>query len=157
MISGITHLTLRDPQVIAAIAVAGIVLAGVAIAIFRKKPTPEEIERQRRAALVREGRIVDGTVLDINELSPLESGTPDGMKLILYKYEIAGVVYECSQDVTPLGEVDLYATRIGFPCSVRYEPHNPQNSIVIAETWSGLRDKISRTGTGPMTPRPRQI
>ncbi len=29
--------------------------------------------------------------------------------------------------------------RAGFPCSVRYQPGNPQNSIVVAEDWSGLR------------------
>jgi hypothetical protein len=29
--------------------------------------------------------------------------------------------------------------RAGFPCSVRYQPGNPQNSIVIAEGWTGLR------------------
>lgn len=141
----IPHLSLRDPQVIAGLAAAGMVLIGVSIAVFRKRPSAAEIERQRRLALVRAGRIVDGTVLDVNEVLPSELN-PEGLKLILYKYEIAGVVYECSQDVTYLGEMDLYATRIGFPCSVRYEPHNPQNSIVIAENWSGLRD------TAPILP-----
>jgi hypothetical protein len=29
--------------------------------------------------------------------------------------------------------------RAGFPCSARYQPGNPQNSIVVAEEWSGLR------------------
>lgn len=138
-----TNLSLRDPQVLVGIAAAGLVLVGVGIHVFRKKPSPEEIERERRAKLVQSGRIVDGTILDINELMPSE-GHPSGMKLILYKYEIAGVSYECSQDITPLGSVDLYATRVGFPCSVRYEPHNPQNSIVIAEGWSGLRDRVPR-------------
>jgi hypothetical protein len=32
--------------------------------------------------------------------------------------------------------------RAGFPCSVRYQPGNPQNSIVVAETWSGLREGL---------------
>lgn len=153
MTIGMTHLSLRDPQVIAGIAAVGLVLVGVGITVFRKKPSPEEVERERRTELVRSGRIVDGTVLDINELLPSESN-PNGLKLILYKYEIAGVVYECSQDVTPLGEVDLYATRVGFPCSVRYEPHNPQNSIVIAETWSGLRDRVPRPLSKPMAQKP---
>lgn len=154
MTFGMTHLSLRDPQVIAGIAAAGLVLVGVGITVFRKKPSAEEIERERRTELVRSGRIVDGTVLDINELLPSESN-PNGLKLILYKYEIAGVVYECSQDVSPLGEVDLYATRVGFPCSVRYEPHNPQNSIVIAEGWSGLRDRVPRPPLRPATKSPR--
>lgn len=147
------HLSIRDPQVIAGIAAAGLVLIGVGIAVFRKKPTAEEIERERRTVLVNSGRIVDGTVLDINEVLPCELH-PDGLKLILYKYEIAGVVYECSQDVTALGDLDLYATRVGFPCSVRYEPHNPQNSIVVAESWSGLRDTVTRPSRRPLSPKP---
>jgi hypothetical protein len=154
MTFGMTHFSWRAPQVIAGIAVAGIVLAGVGITVFRKKPSLEELERERRRLLVQGGRIVDGTILDINELMPSETN-PEGLKLILYKYEIAGVVYECSQDVAPLRGVDLYATRVGFPCSVRYEPHNPQNSIVIAENWSGLRDKVSRPFPKTPTPQPR--
>jgi hypothetical protein len=35
--------------------------------------------------------------------------------------------------------IDANEVRAGFPCSVRYQPGNPQNSIVIAEKWSGLR------------------
>ena len=37
------------------------------------------------------------------------------------------------------GVVDVAQIRAGFPCSVRYQPGNPQNSIVVAEQWSGLR------------------
>jgi hypothetical protein len=32
--------------------------------------------------------------------------------------------------------------RAGFPCSVRYQTGSPQNSIVIAEGWSGLRTSL---------------
>jgi hypothetical protein len=35
--------------------------------------------------------------------------------------------------------VDPAEVRAGFPCSVRYMPGSPQNSIVVAEEWSGLR------------------
>ena len=135
-------LSLRDPQVLGAIAAAGLCVGGV-VAYFalRKRPSEEEVERQRREELVKSGRIIDGTVIDISDLNPQECGRPDGMRLILYKYEIAGVVYECSQDVTLLGDfVDIYDCRLGFPCSVRYDPHRPVNSILIAENWSGLRN-----------------
>ena len=37
------------------------------------------------------------------------------------------------------GVVDKAQVRAGFPCSVRYQPGNPQNSIVVADGWSGLR------------------
>jgi hypothetical protein len=135
-------LSLRDPQVIGTLAAACLCLGGAAVYFaMRKRPTAEEIERERRDQLVQTGRIIDGTLLDISELDPGESGRPAGMQLILYKYEIGGVVYECSQDVTPLRDlVNIYDCRLGFPCSVRYDTHKPENSIIVAETWSGLRD-----------------
>jgi len=53
------------------------------------------------------------------------------------------VDYECSQDITGMGEVlDPEKVRAGFPCTVRYQPGNPQNSIVVAEEWSGLREGL---------------
>ena len=136
-----TGLSLRDPQVIGTLAAAGLCLGGVAVYFaLRKKPSEEEIERERRTYLVQTGRIIDGTLLDISELDPVESGRPAGLQLLLYKYEIGGVIYECSQDVTPLCDlVNIHDCQLGVPCSVRYDTHKPENSIVIAETWSGLR------------------
>jgi hypothetical protein len=61
--------------------------------------------------------------------------TPD---IIVYNYRIAGVTYECAQDVTTLAEY-VHNLRTDLPIQVRYAPHNPANSIVVAETWSGLR------------------
>lgn len=133
--------SLRDPQVIGTLAAAGLCLSGVALYFaLRKKPTAEELERRRRAYLVQMGRIIDGTLLDISELDASQSSKPGGMQLLLYKYEIGGVEYECSQDVTTLRDlVNIHDCRLGFPCSVRYDTHKPENSIVVAETWSGLR------------------
>lgn len=135
-------LSFRDPQVIGIVAAVGLCVGGVvAWSSLRKKPTEEELERQRRQHLVKTGRIMDGTLLDISEVSAEESGRPEGMQLILYKYEISGVVYECSQDVTHLKDyVSIYNCRLGFPCSVRYDPRCPTNSLIIAENWSGLRE-----------------
>ena len=134
--------SLRDPEVWGAIAAVGLCIGGVvAYMATRKRPTDEELEVLRRQELVQSGRIIDGTVIDISDLAPHESGRPNGLQLILYKYAIAGVGYECSQDVTNLREfVNIYDCRLGFPCSVRYDPHRPINSIVVAENWSGLRD-----------------
>ena len=59
-------------------------------------------------------------------------------QIILYNYRIAGVSYECAQDVSMLADrVD--GIRTDLPVQVRYAPHNPGNSIVVAESWSGLR------------------
>lgn len=135
-------LTLRDHQVLSSMGIAVACLGGVVwYMATRKKTNEEDLERTRRQDLVLGGRIIDGTVLDIADMDALEAKRPEGMQLILYKYEIAGVSYECSQDITSLGDVIRLAdVRVGFPCSVRYDPRQPENSIVIAENWIGLRD-----------------
>lgn len=137
-------LSLRDPQIYGTATAIALGAGAVLYLVFRQKPTPDELERQRREALVRMGRIIDGTIFDTANLSEEESGRPGGMQLIMYKYEVAGVVYECSQDVSTLADyLDIHAMRLDFPCSVRYNPHQPTNSIIVAETWSGLRDLAS--------------
>lgn len=150
-------LSFRDPQVIGVLAAAGVCIGGaVAWAAFRKKPTEEELERQRRQALVKTGRIIDGTILDTSVVDAAESGRAEGMQLILYKYEIAGVVYECSQDVTHLKDyVDIHNCRLSFPCSVRYDPRCPTNSILVAENWSGLRDTANSVPVRVLPRKPR--
>ena len=59
---------------------------------------------------------------------------------LIYQYDVAGVSYEASQDVTYLRQlINLHSCRLGLPTSVRYDPHNPGNSIVLSERWMGLR------------------
>jgi hypothetical protein len=114
------------------------VLGGVALwLIFHKRPTAEELERARRLFLVQSGRLVDGMLLDICDVQAEDGRT---LTMLLYSYRIGGVDYECSQDITEMqGVVDPAQVRAGFPSTVRYQPGNPQNSIVIAEDWTGLR------------------
>lgn len=150
-------LPLRDHQVLATMAAAVACLGGVAwYMATRKHTSDEELERMRRQDLVLGGRIIDGTVLDVSELDPFDSGRPEGMQLILYKYEISGVSYECSQDITNLKElIHIADIRIGFPCSVRYDTRQPENSIVIAENWIGLRDTANSVPVRRASPRRR--
>jgi hypothetical protein len=124
-------------EIAAWLAAVASVSAFAAWLMMRKRPTPEEIEKARRAFLVESGRIVDGMLLDSYQV-PAEDGRP--LTMLLFSYSIGGVNYECSQDVTLLSpQVNASKVRAGFPCSVRYQPGNPQNSIVVAEHWSGLR------------------
>ncbi len=107
----------------------------------RRRPTQEEIERARRAKLSSIGRLVDGMLLDVRVM-PLEEGS--ALTMLEYSYRIGGVEYECSQDITAMADVVNPAeVRAGFPCSVRYLPGSPQNSIIVAEGWSGLRVALS--------------
>jgi hypothetical protein len=129
------------------IAAAGVVTAAFLVAglwlLLRKGPTPEERERARRHFLSHSGRVVDGMLLDICEVeTAAKSKNAPGrtLTMLLYSYRIGGVDYESSQDVTDMrGVVDAAQVRAGFPCSARYQPGNPQNSIVVSEVWSGLR------------------
>jgi hypothetical protein len=164
-------LSLRDPHVIGTLATSVLCVGGVtAWLVFRRRPTAEEIERERRAHLVRAGRIIDGTILDVRESDGSEAeirhaaiGQADpavaapfqDIHFILYKYEIGGVTYECSQDVTTLRDhVKPEDLRLSFPCSVRYDVRRPENSIVVAENWSGLRLTARSVPTrGAMPPR----
>jgi hypothetical protein len=126
------------------IAAGAVVVAGLgafgAWMVMRKRPTPEELEIARRELLSQSGRLVDGTLLDVCDI-PAEDGRI--LTMLLYGYRIGGVDYECTQDVTAIKNiVDVSAIRSGFPCSVRYQPGNPQNSIVVSEKWSGIRTSL---------------
>lgn len=119
-------------------------VAGGAGAIFaaylifgRKKKTSAEIERQRRDWLNQIGRITDGTVIDVHEIAA-NGHAPATM--LIFQYDVGGVSYEASQDVTLLRQlINLHSCRLGLPTSVRYDPQNPGNSIVVSEKWMGLR------------------
>lgn len=121
-------------------------LVGYALLARTPKRSGDLEELERRTQLTRGGRIIEGTVIDVQELE--QSATQKQMILLIYTYDVAGVAYEASQDVTRLRQfIDLYSCRLGLPTSVKYDPHNPGDSIVISETWSGLRKSPVRATT----------
>jgi hypothetical protein len=107
-------------------------------ALLRRKPkTADEVELERRTWLNTVGRITDGTVIDVQEIV-MATNRPATM--LIYQYDVAGVSYEASQDVTYLRQwINLHSCRLGLPTSVKYDSRNPGNSMVIAEGWIGLR------------------
>ena len=126
-------------QILLYIAYAGAaVFAAIGIGLWSKanQKTPEDRERARRMRINTFGRITDGTVLDAQEMEVNSKPA----QLVIYQYDVGGVSYEASQDITTLRQwVDLHTCRIGLPTSVKYDPQNPGNSVVIAEGWIGLR------------------
>jgi hypothetical protein len=131
--------------------------AGAGVWLWRRRaPDPEEAERSRRAYLNRVGRIVEGRILDIAEapaeeirggarrgrlVPPVSPVLPGSGKrtLVHYAYSISGVTYETAQDITGMEErACLEKLNSGQPVSVKYDPANPGNSILLADDWSGL-------------------
>ncbi|HUB28115.1 MAG TPA: DUF3592 domain-containing protein [Terracidiphilus sp.] len=144
-------MTLLKPSTWETAAGLAMVAAAAAYAFWlynRRRPTPEEIERARRLQLAMIGRVVDGMLLDVRTMPGEEDRT---LTWLEYSYRIGGVEYECSQDITLMRDiVDPAEVRAGFPCSVRYLPGSPQNSIVVAEEWSGLRVALSEMSAGTL-------
>jgi len=105
-----------------------------------RRKDPDEIERRRRMELHRLGRITAAEIVDL--LEP-ESGIPvAGLRrplMIVYKYEVAGVTYEVSQDISALSSVRSVCLTGTQTASVKYDPKAPTNSIVLCEEWSGIR------------------
>ncbi len=137
--------------------VVAVVAAVVLNRVLRKPEDPEAQERHRRFQLNQVGRIVEGLVVELVETPaaappPPESGmfskrnisagSASGVRLrrlIRYSYSISGVTYETAQDVTGLEErLCLERLAAGQPASVKYDPSNPSNSILVADDWSGI-------------------
>ncbi len=119
------------------IVIASAILLVTYLFVRRKPKTALDLERERRAWLEQIGRITDGTVMDVQEVQTSDNRSSI---LLIYQYDVAGVAYECSQDVTYLRPmINLHSCRLGLPTSVRYDPQNPGNSIVVSEGWMGLR------------------
>ncbi len=95
---------------------------------IRGRPSAAELERRRRNGLRSRGKVGDANLLEYRE------------HMVFYSYAIGGVEYTACQDLSdlqPLLPADLWST-IG-PASIRYDPRNPANSIVLCEEWTGLR------------------
>jgi len=131
-------LQVMNPFTLYALVLGSLGVLLVAYLFLRRKPkSSDDLERERRAWLDRVGRITDGTVIEVNEV-PRDGNRSS--TLLVFQYDVAGVSYEASQDVTYLRHfINLHSCRLGLPTSVRYDPQNPGNSIVLSERWMGLR------------------
>jgi hypothetical protein len=95
---------------------------------LKSRLTEAELERRRRVELFTRGKMGDANLLEYRE------------HVVFYNYDIGGVEYTACQDLADLQSLlpsDLWSA-IG-PASIKYDPRNPANSIVLCEEWSGLR------------------
>jgi hypothetical protein len=122
---------------------------------MRRLPEPEELERQRRAYVNQVGRVVDGLIVELIEVAApseprqstrgraaTENNDSDQghRRLVGYSYSISGVSYETAQDITGLEHrACLERLAAGQAASIKYDPANPSNSILVADDWTGLQ------------------
>ena len=117
------------------LALGGVLVFLLAAIAWRRwqasRVTPEERERRRRAMVVSIGKMGDATIVEIRG------------DLIFYTYDVRGVEYTASQDVSALRELlpPEPGAMVG-PVFIKYDARNPANSIIIAEEWSGLRNAV---------------
>ena len=128
---------------IASVGVA-VALAILVWTLWRSRLTPvqRELRREfrRRQAISREGRIIEATVGDIQD------------DAIFYSYQLQGVVYHTSQDVSAFRDtLPVARERLVGPAACKYMVNNPANSLVICEDWTGLR-KITKETHEETTP-----
>jgi len=121
------------PAAAVTLVLAGVLVALGALAGYRawksSRITPEERERSRRTALAARGKLGDASLVDVRG------------EMVVYSYDIRGVEYTASQDVSSIREYLPAEESLSGPVWVRYDPKNPANSIVLAENWTGLRSR----------------
>lgn len=147
---------LADWKLVLGLGAGSILAIGLIVfAFMRPSVDPEEEERKRRLHLNLIGRIAEGQVVELNEqpaepqqqerrailpsrARPLTDVRPRYM--VSYSYSISGVTYHTAQDVTGLeSQVRFDRLMAGQQASVKYDPANPSDSILVADDWSGLR------------------
>jgi hypothetical protein len=128
-------------------------LSMIGFAFFRPTVDAEEAEKKRRLHLNQIGRIAEGQVVELVEHPPEPKEVRKGLfggarplpdmrprHLVSYSYAISGVTYHTAQDITGLeGQIRFERLVAGQPASVKYDPSNPSDSILVADDWSGLR------------------
>jgi hypothetical protein len=129
-------------------------VAMIAYAFLRPAENPEEVERKRRLHLNQIGRIAEGQVVELVEHPPDTDKARKSLfgprarpllnlgprYFVSYSYAISGVTYHTAQDISGLqSQVRFERLVAGQPASVKYDPANPSDSILVADDWSGLR------------------
>ena len=89
---------------------------------FRRKT---EDEASRIARLSKTGRMTDGQIIDA------VSNREGQIIQVTYTYMLAGVLYESSQALSELQQQRAGDYAPGKEITVRYDPRQPANSIVV--------------------------
>lgn len=129
---------LQDPRFAALAVVTAAAFVALIWLLFRRRVTPEERERRRRLYVNSRRRSIEGFITDAND------------SIVHYQYELRGVTYFASQDISAIGSLlPPDPSRLIGPVTVRLDPGNPANSIVVCEEWSGLSASNGPASTEP--------
>jgi hypothetical protein len=144
-----------DWRMLAAAGALAVLLASAGISQWvRRPPNADEIEQKRRSRINQVGRIAEGQILELLDVPSVQDEGRSGFalfrrkakdagnnhrKLVSYSYLISGVSYETAQDITALeGRTDHQKLVPGRSASIKYDPSNPGDSIILTDDWSGL-------------------
>ncbi|MFN0168988.1 MAG: hypothetical protein ACKV22_21390 [Bryobacteraceae bacterium] len=115
------------PEIVLAAAGVALALAGVSI-LWNARRDVSGRERRRVTHVNRVGRMGEATVTEFRDHT------------IYYRYELRGVAYAASQDVSALERyLPANPSMLIGNTAIKYHPRNPANSIVLCEGWNGLR------------------
>ena len=142
MPDGAAHIPIGQVAMLGGVAAALGFSVWIAIRAWkRSRVSPEEMERRRRATLHAQGKMGDATLLEVRG------------DLLFYSYDVRGVEYTASQDVTALRSLlPTDPDAVNGVVYVKYDPKNPANSIILAEEWSGLRSSAPALHSKAETP-----
>lgn len=88
----------------------------------RKKPVMSE--QDRRDALLKNGRIAEGTIID-------SDSDANGNEVVYYIYSIHGVDFESSDVLTEAQKSNMLLYAPGAKVSIRFDNKNPGNSVLV--------------------------
>lgn len=119
---------------LAAPAAVGVLATGALVWIvtryIRRTRSPEERERRRRIRLHVNGRLTEATIFQADA------------SILQYGYEIAGVAYDTTQDISMLADfLPRPAEQLVGTATAKYDPNNPANSIIVCEHWQGFKER----------------
>jgi len=119
---------------LAAPATVGLAAAGALVWLvaryIRRSRSPEERERRRRIRLHIIGRLTEVTIYQADS------------SILQYGYEISGVAYDTTQDITALESyLPRPAEQLVGTAVAKYDPQNPANSIIMCEHWLGFKER----------------
>ncbi len=92
------------------------------LGIFRRRKGPLN-DGERRAALLKSGRLTDGTIID-TEVSGDE-------EVAFFTYSVAGTDFESSERLTVEQRNDPVRYAPGAKVGIRYDTRNHGNAIIV--------------------------